>query len=314
MHLVFRTNLSDQKPQDDYKWYCLKESGWAICPPSGHMPDIPEAEVVSRAFATIRASGFFVLMRDRGRLSLTVDVRTVRREIAPTGRPIGDTVCLLAEDAMEETLLSNYAKQALVANDEQGLGNPASEIAASIDEIWRSGSLKAFSERFGAGGEDGADDIQPDDSWIYPRKDMSTRCAVAQKIAAKVQSGKTFLLALTDRMPGEAMQSLSGFSGDYCVFSSKVEHAEKVVRSDFTPPLPRQTGKELLFVLVAAAIVVLLLILRACNGPEEKSCTISSTNVAPCKITLQSNVGQFKTALPTNVASLKTTLPINVAP
>ena len=281
MRIVFRTNKSDQKPQDDYKWYRLSENGWTVCQPSGHMPDIPEAEVVSRVFATIRASGFFVLMRDRGRLSLTVDVRTVRREIAPTGRPIGDTVYLLAEDAMDEALLSNYAKHALASNDEQGLGNPASEIVASIDGIWRSGSLKAFSERFGDGGEDGADGMQSDDSWIYPRKDMSTRCAVAQKIAAKVQSGTTFLLALTDKMPNDAMQALPGFMGSYCVFSSKVEHAEKVVRPDFTPSLPRQLRKVMLFVLGIVAIVVLLLISRSGKEPDAKSCTASPTNAVP---------------------------------
>lgn len=282
MRLVFRTNKSDQKPQDDYKWYRLNENGWAVCPPSGHTPDIPEAETIARAFSTIRVgSSFLVLMRDKGRLSLTVDVRTIRREIAPTGRPIGDTIFLLAEKEEDEVLLSNYAKQALVSDDGQGLGNPESVISESIDEIWKSASLTSFTERFNARIEDGAEGLSSDDSWIYPRMDMDSRRTIAEKMAAKVRSGGAFLLALTDKMPNDAILVLSGFTGSYCVFSSKVDHAEKVVRPDFTPSLPRQLRKGMLFVLGIVAIVVLLLISRSGKEPDAKSCTASPTNAVP---------------------------------
>ena len=229
MNLLFRTNPV-LRPQDDYGWYRLEESGWTPCSPSGNSPDIPVAAAIPRGFSTIRVDGTCcVLLRDRGRLSLTIGVPTRRREVGPGGRPVGDVAFLQAETEADERLLARLAIETFSTEDVQGLGDPARGLGAAVDAVWASASFGPLAEIAG-GVQDATDgEALPHESWIHPRADFAERSAVAARIAATVRTKEPFLLALTDRTPDEALQCLPEFKGPYRIFSSRVERAEQVV-------------------------------------------------------------------------------------
>ena len=235
MNLLFRTNPV-LRPQDDYGWYRLEESGWTPCSPSGNSPDIPVAAAIPRGFSTIRVDGTCcVLLRDRGRLSLTIGVPTRRREVGPGGRPVGDVVHLQAETEDDERLLARLAAEAFSTEDAQGLGDPAHGLGAAVDAVWTSASIRPLAELSGRAADESDGESLPRGAWTYPRADLSERRAFSRRIAATVQSKAPFLLALTDRTPDEALRSLTDFRGDHWIFSRRVERAAKAEGRDAEP-------------------------------------------------------------------------------
>lgn len=280
MRCVFRTNPC-RGLQDDYKWYRLAGSRWEIEPNSGNTPHLPDTEVVSRAFSTIRiGSSFLVLLRVKGLLSLCVDAPTLREEVGQHRRPIKDTLYLQAENPADEAVLCGFTERCLSVDDAEGLGNPRSEVGAAVDEIWTTTSTSNFMMKFGGVQSESVGESVGGESWVYPRQDIAARRLFARKVRPAVAGPKPFLVALTDRTPSEALSELHIFSGPFVAFSARITSAQRVGHSDFPIALPKRNRAGLL---IAGGLLALLASLATCrkgtSPSSEREPMNSSSNV-----------------------------------
>lgn len=290
MRCVFRTNPC-KGLQDDYAWYRLEDTQWEIEPNSGNSPRLYDAVDIPRAFSTIRTnSSFFVLLRNKGKLSLCAGAPTLREEVGQHHRPIKGTLYLLAESPADEVALCGFAEQCLSVDDAEGLGNPRSDVGAAVDEIWATQSLQNFMAKFGGSAMERGRELIGCESWVYPRQDIATRRIFAQKVRLAVTGPRPFLVALTDRTPSEALSELRSFTGPSVVFSSRIASAQKVASSDFPQsPFPfNRTGAKIAAVAAVAMIVWAILPGGSEKGSEpsqkiaeESQKTQSCTNLPP---------------------------------
>ena len=157
----------------------------------------------------ITASRFAALLRSPGSLRgvmLCVSASTTRKDFV--GRPIRTMAFLRAETPEETNLLAAFFAECLRKPDSETLYNAESGIAKAVESLYQTKKHDEFLRFCRSLPSANGGGVKPTGRYAIPRDDADTRCEMAESLSALKGEGGPFLIALTDRLPIDVLDSL----------------------------------------------------------------------------------------------------------
>lgn len=212
-------------------------------------------ELFSPAFeGSLTTSRVATLFRCQGVLSgvvLGVSVDTLRKDFR--NRPIRTMVFLRAEKPEEADLLARFFAECLRKPDAETIYNAERGVAKAVESLYQTKKLDDFMQFCRSLPTVNGGGVKLTDRWAIPRDKTAPRSALVESLPALIADNKPFLLALTDRLPTEVLDSL-GSMFDHAVvriFSKAITTPEKL-------PEPASQKYRRAAAIGGAAILVLL--------------------------------------------------------
>ncbi len=299
MKIAVKTRES--KRENDYDWNDYFPSNSDVITEATQFVRALEGSDVDRRFAA------FVRSQTDAAPAVVISVSTRRRDDvggAGRGRPIRTMAFLRAEKRDETDLLAAFFAECLRKSDAETIYNAKSDVAKAVESLYQTKKLDDFMQFCRSLPTVNGGGVKLADRWAIPRDKTAPRSALVESLPALIADNKPFLLALTDRLPTEVIDSL-GSMFDHAVvriFSKAITTPEKL-------PEPASQKYRRAAAIGGAAILVLLVAAigtcsRGSRQGEAKPPTGGRTNTPASRQDSAGLISTTATNSPTQEATL----------
>ncbi len=241
----------------------------------------PVAEYSRNIFApafegSLTTSRFAALLRYPGSpqgVVLGVSVSTTRKDLSHC--PIRTLAFLRGETPEETDLLAAFFAECLRKPDSETLYNAESGIAKAVESLYQTKKPDDFLRFCRSLPSANGGGVKPTGRYAIPRDDADTRCEMAESLSALKGEGGPFLIALTDRLPIDVLDSLG----------SMFDHATVRIFSKATTvnePLPGGgPNTRVIAAAIGGAVILALLVAagRLCRKAGGCGDTLGGANI-----------------------------------
>lgn len=262
--MVIAVKTRELKRDLDYDWEDYFPSDKSLSVEAGKLHRALEGADVDSRFA--------VLLRSSNSVGVTLGVSVSTNRNDAVGRPIRTMAFLRAEKPEEADLLARFFVECLRKSDTETLYDAASGVAKAVESLYQTKKLDDFMQFCRSLPTVNGGGVKLADRCSIPRDDTTARSVLAESIPELIGDNKPFLLALTDRLPTDVLDSL-GSMFDHAIvriFSKATEKPEKL-------PEPASQKYRRAAAIGGAALLVLLVAAIGIFDGETKSRTSGGT-------------------------------------